>query len=174
MDFIMEDFSVPATVPNPTVTAGQSVSETFDVTTGGFDAPITFACIGLPAKSSCTFNPSNPTPGATSPVTVTMTVTTTAAVPGTASAPLGTWLPFGSLGLFLAVGAGSRKRNRRALAGLGLVLAIPVLLAIASCGGGGGGGTPPIPGTPLGTRTITLKATSGPTSHTSTFDLTVQ
>jgi hypothetical protein len=48
----------------------------------------------------------------------------------------------------------------------------------AGCGGGGGGSTPPPPpldpGTPRGTYTITITATSGSFTHSTSFQLIVQ
>jgi hypothetical protein len=172
--FTVQDFSVPATLTDITVTAGQSQSQNFTITPGGaFDGAITFACSGLPSKSSCTFTPSSVTPGG-SPVPVAMKVSTTAATTsGAAPAIYGMWLPFGGLGLVLAMGAGTRKRRRKALGALALFLLLPLLLAITSCGGGGST-KQTIPGTPPGTYNLTMRATSGPTSHSSTFKLIVK
>jgi len=173
LDFTVQDFSVPATLTDITVTAGGSQSQTFTVTPGGgFDAAVTFTCSGLPSKSTCTFTPPNATPGGAQ-VDVAMKVSTTAAVTsGAGMATFGMWLTFGGFGLVLAGGAGTRKRTRKVLAGLVLCLLLPLLLAITSCGGGGSSHTT-TPGTPPGTYNVTMKATSGPTSHSSTFKLTV-
>jgi hypothetical protein len=173
MAFTVQDYSVPATLTDVTVTAGGSQSQNFTVTPGtSFDAAITFACSGLPSKSSCTFTPPSATPGGT-PVDVAMQVSTTAAITsGAGMAMFGMWLPFGGFGLVLVMGVGTGRRSRKALAALGLFLLIPLLLTITSCGGGGSSHTT-TPGTPPGTYTVTMRATSGPTSHSSTFKLTV-
>ena len=170
--FTVEDFSMSATLTDVTVTAGQSQTQHFTITpVPAFDAAITFACSGMPSKSSCTFTPSSVTPGGGT-ADVAMMVSTTAATTSAAGpALLGTWLPFGGLGLVLAMGVGTRKRSRKALAALGLFMLVPLLLAIASCGGGS---HTVIPGTPPGTYNVTMRATSGSTSHSSTFKLIVQ
>jgi hypothetical protein len=171
--FTVQDYSVPATLTDVTLTAGGSQSQNFTVTPGtSFDAAITFACSGLPSKSTCTFTPPSVTPGGT-PLDVAMQVSTTAAITsGAGNAMFAMWLPFGGFGLVLVTGVGTGKRSRKALAALGLFLLIPLLLTIASCGGGGSSHTT-TPGTPPGTYTVTMRATSGPTSHSSTFKLTV-
>jgi hypothetical protein len=46
---------------------------------------------------------------------------------------------------------------------------------MVACGGGGGSTTPPsTAGTPAGTYTITITATSGTTTHQSAVNLTVR
>jgi hypothetical protein len=171
--FTVQDFAFQAALTDITVTAGGSGSEDFTINTpDGFNAAITFACTGLPDKSSCAFTPPSVTPNGNTTSTVTMKVTTTATVNGAGASPLfGLWLPFGGLGLVLAAGVGSRKRSRKALVAIGALLVIPLILGIASCGGSSH--PQPIPGTPPGTYTVTMKATSGPTNHSTTFKLIV-
>jgi len=176
MPFTVQDFSVPTTLTDVTVTAGGSQSQNFDVTIAAgpsFDAAITFACSGLPSKSSCTFTPSTVPAGGT-PAVVAVNVSTTAAVTnGAGMGMFGMWLPFGGFGLVLVMGVGTGKRSRKALAALALIVLIPLLMAITSCGGGGSSHTT-TPGTPPGTYTVTMRATSGATSHSATFKLTVK
>ena len=174
--FTVQDFAFQAALTDITVVAGQSGSEDFTINTpdGFIAAAIAFACTGLPDKSRCAFTPATVTPNADPMSTVTMKVTTTATLNGAGASPLfGLWLPFGGLGLVLAVGVGSRKRSRKALVALGALLVIPLILGIASCGGGSSH-VQPTPGTPPGTYTVTMKATSGPTTHSTTFKLIVQ
>ena len=79
-----------------------------------------------------------------------------------------TALPLAGL-VLLAAG-----RRRRALLFFGLLMAM--LVFIPSCGGGGGGSTtpPPSQGTPVGSYTVTVTATSGTLSQSGTFTLVVQ
>jgi hypothetical protein len=53
-----------------------------------------------------------------------------------------------------------------------------LLLVLASCGGGGGGassaGPTPLPGTPAGTYSLTVKAMSGSLVHSTPVKLVVQ
>jgi hypothetical protein len=172
---VVKDFILPLALSDATVTAGDSTAQDFTVNVkGSWDAAITFACSGLPAKSSCSFSPTSVTPGSgTSDVTVTVSTTapSTAALQQPQSLIYATWLSFGGLGLIGMVGVGTRKRTRKALIALALLLLVPMLLAIVGCDNGG---RHVIPGTPTGTTAITVTATSGMLSHSTTFDLTVQ
>ena len=59
------DFSVGASTPALTVTAGQSGNLTIDVSQiNGFTGSVSFACSGLPAAATCSFSPSSVTGGA--------------------------------------------------------------------------------------------------------------
>lgn len=172
---VFQDFTVPATLPDMTVTAGQSAVQTIHVTpVSSVDTAITFTCSGLPAHSSC----DNPTvtPGG-SAVDVILTLSTTA--PHTAAlerqrrAPMyALWLPFGGLGLITLAGIGTR-RSRKAVMALALVVLLALLLGIVSCGDDSQP-PPPSGGTPPGAYPITVTATAGAAVHTSTFTLTVQ
>jgi hypothetical protein len=79
-------------------------------------------------------------------------------------------LPIGGIAV---LGAGSRRKKL-----FGLLLAclmVSGLIFLAACGGGssssGGGGQP---GTPAGTYTVTVSATSGSLTHTATVTLNVK
>jgi hypothetical protein len=69
------------------------------------------------------------------------------------------------------------RRRRWNFAGALFVVAL--LLSTAACGGGGGTPPPVIPGTPVGTTTVTVTATSAAAgsnpvlTHSTTFTLTV-
>ena len=138
-----------------------------------FEAPVAFACSGLPSLASCSFSTASLTPGAQK-TTTEMTVTTTGpSAAGTArhrSGP-GTWqlavLVFPALAVCLA----NRKRSRR-------LLCVAVMLAgMASCGGGRTTPAPassPTPKTPAGNYTIAVTATSGSYSVTTQVALSVQ
>ncbi len=179
-------FTVSASPASLSITPGQTGTTTLSVTpAGGFAQAVSFACSGLPSEASCTFAPATVTPGA-SAVTTTLTVTTTApqasavksriyrsALPGL--------LALGSLLLFAMPG------TKRA-AGWGrwfvLVIALGLGAGLISCGGGGsssgsggsggsGGTTTTDPGTPAGTSSVTVTATSGSINQTATLQVTV-
>jgi hypothetical protein len=170
------DYSVNIPNGSATIPAGQTATYNISVTPqGGFAGTIGFACSGLPAASSCAFNPATLTPNG-SAASTTLTISTTARSVASARPLNGTTLAalasFGFLGIVFLGGASRRKRSVRAICSL-LMLAMTVL-AIASCGGGSPPPPPPITGTPAGTFSVTVSATSGATTHTSVITLVVQ
>ena len=132
-----------------TLTAGQSQQATINITDSyGFNGTVTnFACSGLPAEATCSFNPSS----VTGPGTTTLTLTTAALGQSRAKAVRASnrsWWPmlsFALLGLCIT-GISRHGRRRSAL----VVLLLASLIVFPSCGGGGGngGGPPPPPPNP--------------------------
>ncbi|HWA93257.1 MAG TPA: protease pro-enzyme activation domain-containing protein [Terracidiphilus sp.] len=125
--------------------------------------------------------------GSTSPVsitsanagTATLTITTTAATQSALKLPArqGTpWLPAGSATLaFLAVlWIPKRRRILRTFSGM-LTLLIVLACGVSACGGGssGGGSGNSIAGTTPGTYTVQVTGTSGTTTSTGSFTITV-
>ncbi|HKF21440.1 MAG TPA: Ig-like domain repeat protein [Candidatus Angelobacter sp.] len=154
-----------------TITAGQPANFglTLDSTPGM--GTVNFSCSGLPAASTCTFNPPS---SSQLTDTVNMNIATTAR--SASSLPMGPGGPtyallFSSLGLagIVIAGTNSKKvRLRVVMAVSGIVL----LLALAGCGGRPQQtGTN---GTPAGTYTITVTGTSGAASGSATVTLSVQ
>ncbi len=179
-------FTVSASPASLSIMPGQSGMTTLSVTpAGGFAQAVSFACSGLPSEASCTFAPATVTPGA-SAATTTLTITTTA--PQAAAersriyrSGMTGLLALGSLLLFAMPGA------KRA-AGWGRWFVLVVALALGGgfigCGGGGssggsggssgsGGTTTTNPGTPAGTSTVTVTATSGSINQTAALQVTV-
>jgi subtilase family serine protease len=122
--------------------------------------PVTYSCSGLPSESTCNF-----APAATSSATsVTLTIQTTPPTlalrqSGHAMRIFYAALLPGLLGIMFV--GGSRKRSLRGLRLLGLVAVLGFsTLWLVSCSSGGGGGTKD-PGTPKGTTTVTVNATTG-------------
>jgi Pro-kumamolisin, activation domain/Bacterial Ig-like domain (group 3) len=162
-------------VSSPGATANTMLTVTG---TNGYNGAITFSaasCIGLPSESSCSFTPTTVTGNGSTSLTVS-TMAPSLGVPVRRDLELGGWrrtpgvLRLLSFGLaLLALGVQARRR-RWNLAGTVLVLAL--LVVNAACGGGGGGVKNP--GTPqVKNQVITVTATSGTTTHTSTFTLNV-
>jgi hypothetical protein len=113
-----------------------------------------------------------------SPAIVNVNVTTIAR-PAAALRPHGfapvLWLSaFAMLGIVVLPGLGGSKRSLRRSLGLA---PLTLVLLLSSCGGGGGstGTPPPNPsGTPAGTYTLNVKATSGTMTQTTSLTLIVQ
>jgi subtilase family serine protease len=171
----VQDFQITASPTTVTVTApGMSGSTTLTITPlGGFSQTLTYSCTGLPSEATCTF-PTAATGG-------TMTITTTAASGRLERSPFDRGRKFfyamllpGLVGLL--VSAGNRKRTWRGVRLLGFVVVLALsVLWMPACGGGSS--TPSNPGTPMGTSTVTVTATTGGTGalmHTTTVTLTVQ
>lgn len=181
------DYTLAASPTSATVNPGSSASFTVTVTpVNGYNGVVTFSassCTGLPALSSCSFNPATVTGSGKTTLTIT-TTGPTAVLKAPANVNhhqgganlLASLSGLGVVGMVLA--AGGKKRNRR----IGIVftvLAIVMLLALVGCGGGsssgggGGGGG----GTPAGTSTIQLSVTgtvnTAPHSLTTPITLTV-
>jgi hypothetical protein len=171
------DYAINFPSGSQTVKAGQPAPYTVNVTTtNGFGGTINFACpSGLPSLTSCSFNPMQVTVSGNSgstTLTIATTAPTTTPPGGNLNSGLLTGGGFLALGLALIGIAGKKRGSKSAFLLLG-VLALAAVLG--SCGGGGG--TPPVvhnPGTPPGTYTVTVSATSGSTTHQSTITLVVQ
>jgi hypothetical protein len=102
-----------------------------------------------------------------------------------ASRPASGWWIASTATLFggvLLLGTVSPRRRRWSR--LFALQALMLLMMLPACGGGsggtggsggsGGGGGPTDPGTPTGSYPVTVTATSGAISHSSTFTLIVQ
>jgi uncharacterized repeat protein (TIGR01451 family) len=161
-----------------TVVAGNSGSATLNVNYAGGLGAITFACSGLPAASTCSFNPTSVSATGTTPVTISIGTTARSAAvlpPGPQGMPPIFTALLALIGLAAMVFALTRSRSGKMRLATGL--AGMALLVVSGCGSdskptGGGGPT----GTPAGTSAVTVTATSasGGATATSTINLTVQ
>lgn len=169
------DYQISIPSGSATIAAGQSAAYNISITPqGGFNGTISFACSGLPAQSSCSFNPATLTPSG-SATSTTLTIATTSRTTASARTVNGPAMAaltgIGFLGIVF-LGVPTRRRRSLRLAGM-LLLAFGMVIGIASCGGGS---KPPttVSGTPPGTFSVTVTATSGTTTHSSVITLTVQ
>jgi hypothetical protein len=137
--------------------------------------PVTYSCTGLPSESTCAFAP-NATSSATS---ITVTIKTTAPTaelrqPGGSMRIFYAALLPGLFGIMFTMG--SRKRSLRGMRLLGLMVALGFsTLWLSSCGGSSGGSNSNS-GTPMGTSTVVINATTGgssPITASSSVMLTV-
>ncbi|HEY2461439.1 MAG TPA: S8 family serine peptidase [Candidatus Acidoferrum sp.] len=174
------DFTV-SSASTAAAPAGRTFTFTITVTpsAAGFANAITFSAAGLPAKSAATFSPASVTPGG-APATTTMTVTTTAAsavpflrLPASPRKPqMPVWLVFGLMALLLSLlrfaKSGSRLWARRLLPLTAVLVLAGAAFYLNGCGG------MRVQGTPAGSSTITITATSGGLTHTTGATLVVQ
>jgi len=174
------DFQVSVNPSTLTIVAGQSGKATFTVTPqNGFNSQVNFACGGLPAESSCSFSPPFVTPNGAA-VSTTLTISTTAASAAMRVPSAPSWPPIYALllsvpALILAIAA----RRRWALGGLqfaGLLILLVVATGLTSCGGGSTGVTGMgNPGTPAGTSTASVSASTsgGGINHSANLTITI-
>jgi len=157
-------FALGSTPSSQTVAAGASTSYTVAISRqAGFADNLTFSVTGLPGATTATFSP-NPTTGNSS----TMTVTTTAR-PAQLAPWQTLWTPPANFGvrawplaicLLVMVLLAYRERARRQIPRWAFATGAFAVLLCVGCGGGGSTPPPPPPGTPPGTFTLTVTATS--------------
>ena len=167
-----------------TVSAGQNGSTTITVTPeSGFAQPVSFTCGGLPVGATCAFNPATVTP-AGGPVNTTLTIGTNGGAVASVSTVPSSSLLASVLAPIALVPVGilmSRKKHGSELIGLVTgCLILAAMIGLLSCNSSdstppatnSGGGTPAT-GTPAGTSSVTVTATSGPSSTGVPVSLTV-
>jgi 6-phosphogluconolactonase (cycloisomerase 2 family) len=187
--FVVTDYTVTPAAGSSTVSAGQPATFGFAVapSNGAFNNAVTFTATNLPPMSAGSFSPSAVVTPGSAPLNVTLSITTTphsaaflpafpeGAAPGR---PLAGLLIFLLAGFGMASGVWFKRARRLALP---VALACLVLTAagLVACGGAGAGGSSSAPqinpatGTPAGTYTILVNATSGGVSHSTNVILTV-
>lgn len=173
----VNDYIVQASPATQIVTAGNQATYTVTVTpTGIFPDSVSLGpCTGLPAGASCVFA-QNPIPNLnglaqnrTLEITTTPRVTTPASLFRHSNIFYGFWLPISGLA-FVGVGV---TRKRRWLIGVFVACTLGVMLLQAGCGSYSSRSTTTT-GTPAGTYTVTIGATSGGATRNTTVTLTVQ
>jgi uncharacterized repeat protein (TIGR01451 family) len=173
-DFLIAVDPADQTIPAAGATASYGVKlSPFPV----YASSISLTCTGLPTAATCNFTTS-PLPGiGPGPGTSTLLITTTARPVVTPAASLRTrhfyamWLALPGLTLVgLALG-GDRRRQR--MLGMFMLCALFGLLLLQPACSGGSNSQTPVSGTPPGTYTITVSATSGSDTKSTTINLTV-
>ena len=155
-------FGLGATPSSQTVSAGASTSYTVTISrAAGFADNLTFSVAGLPAATTASFSP-NPTPGNSSTMIVTTTARAQVASWPTLRLPpanfsVRAW-PLWAGCLLLMLLLAYRQRARRHIPRW--VFATGGFVVLLCIGCGGSSSPPPPQGTPAGTFTITVTATS--------------
>lgn len=176
-----EDFIIGLAtgLPQVTVSPGGNANYSLSVTpTGGFKQTVTLGCSGAPLLATCSV-PSQVMLDGTHAVSLMVNVTTTAGtlIAGRVSKPPFVLIATGVVCLFalaslfpLWLAARSGKTFRFRLACSGAVLVAGVMCG--SCGGGSSS-SQGSPGTPPGTYTLTVTATSGNLNNSTELTLIV-
>ena len=180
------DFAVSVAPQSATLSPGQSSPFALSVlASGGFSQSVTFACGGLPAGGSCSFSPATVTPSGNAASKTTLTIATTASVGVLLGIPrvdrpmlfetAASLLVFFVL-LFLyrrrtAFGRQMTCTTQPAL--LFLLILFLALASLAGCASSSSGSPSKTAGTPAGTYSVAVTASSGALTHQVVLSLTV-
>jgi uncharacterized protein (TIGR03118 family) len=175
-------FSIAAASQALTVMKGQSVSTNLTITpSNGFNSTVSFSCSGLPGGATCSFSPLTVMPSGASVMTqLTISAAATGTYPVTKMAgliPLSRLWPFGlGIAAFLLLFVSFPKRaseRREPLADaprwIRIALVAGLLAAAAGCGYKANN-----MGTPTGTTTVMVNATSGKVMQSTSIAVTVK
>jgi hypothetical protein len=172
------DFTIQASTPNPSVTAGQQPPPTVyvkfcptaaSILLGGYSGTITPSQSTSPSMVTSpapSFNPTSVTLSGSACGTTTLTIPTVARPVTTGSllrrgSSYAAWLPIGGLSLVgLGIGAAGRRRRRRWLLGAVLGLIACVILLLPSCGTSSTATATP-GGTAAGIYTVNVTGSAG-------------
>jgi uncharacterized repeat protein (TIGR01451 family) len=173
----MSDFTLSVSPTSYTVpTAGDSAFYTIQLTPHPqYITPISLSVSGLPAATGSSFSTQPVNLQGSSPGSTVLTIsTTTRPINVTTSLFMrhfyAIWLPIPGLA-FVGLFAGAGRRRRRLFSCMFFYLLVVLIVFLPSCSGEVI--QPPATGTPAGTFTITLTATSGGDSKSTSILLTV-
>jgi uncharacterized protein (TIGR03118 family) len=179
-------FGVSVANPVASISAGGSVPTQIVVApVNSFSGTVSLACSGLPTGANCTFSPATVSVSSTTPSVASVTITTTGS--SAAAHPLRiqgvfTGITTALLLPFAALLGFRRNRSVKQLAvlrilGMGLLLVVSAAVT-GGCSGNGSNSsqmsTPPVAATPSGTSNVTITATAGTVSQTTTVALTIK
>jgi hypothetical protein len=177
--FVAGNFGMSVSPSARSVTAGVPTTYSVQLTPNPvFGSNVSLSCSGLPSGAACTFTPSN-TITLNGPQSVTLNLSTTPQ-PITANNASGRsplyafWLMVPGMAV-LGIGIGGKRGRRKAVSRLLGLLTLSALFALVLLQPACHGGTtqPVISGTPTGTYSPTVTATSGTFTKSAVFSLTV-
>lgn len=185
LSFVVDDYNVSAQSSSQTVTAGQNANYNLSLTAmnGTLGESVSFSATGLPSGASAGFTPST-LPAGSSSTGVALSISTTPHSSGSAGEfshgirPRAPWMYGFALAFAMICFALFSQRGRPGiivprLVGVALLAIVAGLAACGSNVGSSGTQTNPATGTPAGTYTITVNATSGNASVSTTVTLKV-
>lgn len=175
--FTATNFSVNILPSSQTVVAGVTAAYSVQVSPAvTFGNNVSLTCGTTPVGASCGFSPATLTFNGPGPQSSTLNLTTTARPPTTISSTklrgpfYALWLIAPGMAL---IGLGGKKRRRNRLLGLfGLLTLFAFIVPLPACSKAKQ--QPVVSGTPAGTYTLTVTATSGSFTQSVGFSLTVQ
>jgi trimeric autotransporter adhesin len=170
------DFTIAATPPTQTASAGTSVTYSVQLgsvdPTNPFTSAVTLSATGLPAGATAGFSPASMVPGS-SQSTMTVTLASLTAADAGSTRPLLAGMSLASIAMIFVI----RRRSRRGM----LQLMALVILSVAAmtttltgCGSKTGFAIPGPTSPGSTTSTITITGISGSTTHSTTVTITVQ
>jgi subtilase family serine protease len=174
---MITDFTLTATAP-PSVARGGSVAVPITFSSPGSSGSLSLSCSGLPPETSYSFSPELPTLASGATLTIRTTAPQTASLHNGQPPRLGSWRASTVLmlgGVLILAGA----RGKRCYWYVTFALLWAGLIAGVGCGGGGASSgsrsqaNAVDQGTPAGTYTVTVTASSGAILRNTTFTLTV-
>jgi uncharacterized repeat protein (TIGR03803 family) len=174
------DYQLSVSPSTLTIAAGQSGTAIFTVTpVNGFNSQVSFTCSGLPSEATCSYFPSSVTPSGGTPVSSTLTISTTATSAAWRGPNIAHYLTYALLlpcfGMIFNFAACPTQLLRGSRV-LGMLALVVLAAGLTSCGSSSNGGNSGSSGTPAGTSTVTLTASTsgtGAINHTATLKITI-